>query len=83
MECKTVRVVSPDAPGGFTVINETDYKEGEHELWAPPSDNPPSSDNPPEGGKQADASAGGSVNTGATGSGTASGDHGSKQGKKK
>lgn len=30
--CPTVRVVSPESPGGFKIINESDLAP-EHELW--------------------------------------------------
>lgn len=31
--CPTVRVVSPEAPDGFKVINESDLT-AEHEIWS-------------------------------------------------
>lgn len=30
--CPTVRIVSPDSPGGFKIINESDLT-AEHEVW--------------------------------------------------
>lgn len=32
MTCRTVCVVSPESPGGYKVINETDVTS-EHEIW--------------------------------------------------
>jgi len=32
--CPTVRVVSEEAPGGFKVINQGDFRDGEHKLWS-------------------------------------------------
>lgn len=34
--CPTVKVVSPDSPGGHVVINESDLRD-EHELWQDPN----------------------------------------------
>ena len=33
--CPTVRVISESAGQGFIVINESDFVEGEHELFDP------------------------------------------------
>lgn len=30
--CPTVRIVSPDSPGGFKIINESDLT-ADHEVW--------------------------------------------------
>lgn len=32
----TVKVVSPNSPGGHVVINKADYNEKEHELYKEP-----------------------------------------------
>ena len=31
---ETVKIVRPECPGGFCVINKSDFEEGKHELYA-------------------------------------------------
>lgn len=31
--CETVEIISPDAPGGFIVINKSDYDPAVHEIF--------------------------------------------------
>jgi hypothetical protein len=39
--CPTVKVKDDSAPGGFVVINESDFDAHKHERHAPPPPPPP------------------------------------------
>jgi len=37
MTCETVNIVSEAAPGGYVVINKSDFDPGIHQLYEPPA----------------------------------------------
>ena len=42
----TVKIQNPNEPGGYIIINESDYVEGEHTLWSEPLDDAPPTERP-------------------------------------
>jgi hypothetical protein len=54
MTCETVNIVSEAAPGGYVVINKSDFDPGIHQLYEPPAPKlpkPKGDQKPPEGSK--------------------------------
>ena len=45
----TVKIQNPNEPGGYIIINESDYDEGQHTLWSERPEGAPPADAPPAG----------------------------------